>query len=220
MLIGRRNEVVLSDFGIAAIAHSTSSLTAQASIGTAPYMAPEQVQAQARPASDQYTLGVVVYEWLSGERPFDGSFTEIFAKHLMTPPPPLRQKVPTLSADVEQVVLTALAKDHQQRFRSIQAFATALEDACRAPSKPPVVPAQFPSSEPTWEDTCFHPLGGCSCQRSFFLGQKQAGSLNLRESPKTVATSTEMLKYRGSPGSLYQALCSLICSRVIYTTLY
>ena len=147
MLIGRHNEVVLSDFGIAAIAHSTSSLTVQASIGTVPYMAPEQIQAQARPASDQYALGIVVYEWLCGARPFEGSFTEIFAKHLMTPPPPLCQKVPTLSAEVEQVVLTALAKDHQQRFRSIQAFATALEDACRAPSKLPVVPAPFPSSE-------------------------------------------------------------------------
>ncbi len=149
MLIGRRNEVVLSDFGIAAIAHSTSLLTAQASIGTAPYMAPGQIQAQARPASDQYALGIMVYEWLCGARPFEGSFTEIFAKQLMTPPLPLRQKVPTLSAEVEQVVLTALAKDHQRRFRSVQAFATALEDACRAPSKPPVVPALSPSSEPT-----------------------------------------------------------------------
>jgi serine/threonine protein kinase len=111
MLIGRHNEVLLSDFGIAAIAHHTSSMSVQASVGTVPYMAPEQIQAQARAASDQYALGIVVYEWLTGTRPFDGSFTEIFAKHLMTPPPPLRQKVPTLSAEVEQVVLTALAKD-------------------------------------------------------------------------------------------------------------
>ena len=135
MLVGRRNEVVLSDFGIAAIAHSTSSMTAQASIGTIPYMAPEQIQEHPRPASDQYALGIVVYEWLSGELPFVGSFTEIFAKHLMTPPPPLRQKVPTVSGEVEQVVLTALAKEPRQRFGSIQAFATALEEASRAMQK-------------------------------------------------------------------------------------
>ncbi len=129
MLIGRRNEVILSDFGIAAISHSTSSMTAQASAGTAPYMAPEQIQAQARAASDQYALGIVVYEWLSGERPFDGSFTEIFAKHLMTSPPPLCEKVANLSPMVERVVLTALAKDPKQRFPSVQAFATALLQA-------------------------------------------------------------------------------------------
>ncbi len=129
MLIGRHNEVILSDFGIAAIAHNTSSMTAQSSVGTIPYMAPEQIQAQARAASDQYSLGIVVYEWLCGERPFEGSYTEIFAKHLMTPPPSLRQKIPKLPAEVEQVVLKALAKEPQQRFPTIQAFANALEKA-------------------------------------------------------------------------------------------
>jgi len=135
MLIGRHNEVVLSDFGIAVVAHSTSSMTAQASAGTVPYMAPEQIQAQARAASDQYALGIVVYEWLCGAYPFDGSFTEIISKHLMVPPPPLRQKVPTLSPEVERVVLTALAKDPNQRFSSVQAFATALEEASQVTHK-------------------------------------------------------------------------------------
>lgn len=136
MLIGRHNEIVLSDFGIAVVAHSTSSMTGQASAGTIPYMAPEQIQAQARAASDQYALGVVVYEWLCGAYPFDGSFTEIMSKHLMVPPPPLRQKVPTLSAEVERVVLTALAKDPNQRFSSVQAFATALEETSQVTQKP------------------------------------------------------------------------------------
>jgi serine/threonine protein kinase len=136
MLIGRRNEAVLSDFGIAAIAHSTSSMTAQASLGTIHYMAPEQIQAQARTASDQYALGVVVYEWLCGERPFNGSFTEIFAKHMMTPPPSLQAHLPGLPLEIEQVVLTALAKDPNQRFHSIQAFAIALEEACRTTKRP------------------------------------------------------------------------------------
>ncbi len=138
MLIGRRNEVVLSDFGIATVAHSTSSMMTQASVGTIPYMAPEQIQAHPRPASDQYALGVVVYEWLCGGRPFDGSYAEIFAKHLMTPPPSLRERVPTISPDVEQVVLTALAKDPKQRFGSVHAFATALEQASRSVQIQPV----------------------------------------------------------------------------------
>jgi len=70
MLLGRREEVLLSDFGIATIAHSTSSLStsAEGTSGTLAYMAPEQIEGHPRPASDQYALGVVVYEWLCGER--------------------------------------------------------------------------------------------------------------------------------------------------------
>src|SRR5437764_804418 len=79
-------------------------------------MAPEQIQGKPRPASDQYSLGIVVYEWISGSRPFHGSFTELCAQHMFAPPPPLRQHVPTLSPDVEQVVQTALAKDPKARF--------------------------------------------------------------------------------------------------------
>jgi serine/threonine protein kinase len=144
MLLGHRNILLLSDFGIAATAHSTSSMSTQIPVGTIPYMAPEQIQAQARPASDQYALGIVVYEWLCGTRPFEGSYTEIFAKHMMTPPPPLREKVPTLPPEVEQVVLTALAKDPKDRFATIQAFATALDLASQTKPLTPVPPQPTP----------------------------------------------------------------------------
>ncbi len=133
MLINQQGQIVLSDFGIATIAHSTSSMTSQPSGGTPPYMAPEQLQEHARPASDQYALAVVIYEWLCGELPFDGSPAEIFAKHLMVNPPSLRKKLPDLPSEVEQVVHTALAKDPQQRFATITAFATALKAASQTP---------------------------------------------------------------------------------------
>src|SRR5436190_2933718 len=82
MLIGRDGEILLSDFGTAATAHNTTSMSLQSPVGTIPYMAPEQIEAHARPASDQYSLAIVVYEWLVGERPFEGTFLEIFSKHL------------------------------------------------------------------------------------------------------------------------------------------
>ncbi|HWS84636.1 MAG TPA: serine/threonine-protein kinase [Ktedonobacteraceae bacterium] len=130
LLIGEQNQILLSDFGLATIARSMSSQSVEQMAGTIPYMAPEQIQSHPHPASDQYSLGVVVYEWLCGERPFKGSFTEIAAKHTMVPPPPLHDKMPTITPEVEQIVMKALAKDSKQRFDSVSVFATMLEQAC------------------------------------------------------------------------------------------
>ena len=132
MLLGRQNEVLLSDFGIALIAQSSRYQATQEAAGTINYMAPEQIQGKPRIASDQYSLGVAVYEWLCGERPFRGSFTEIATQHIFTPPPPLHEKVPMIPPAVEEVVMVALAKDPQQRFKSMQAFSNALEQASRS----------------------------------------------------------------------------------------
>ncbi len=129
MLLGRKNEVLLSDFGIALIAQSSRYQSTQDVVGTVAYMSPEQIQGKPRPASDQYSLAVVVYEWLTGDRPFHGSFTELCTQHMFAPPPPLRERIPTISPDVEHVVSTALAKEPRQRFGSVQAFANALEQA-------------------------------------------------------------------------------------------
>ena len=130
ILLGRRNEPLLSDFGLAVMAPNSFSAASQEIAGSVLYIAPEQIMGKPRLASDQYSLGVVTYEWLSGGRPFDGtSFIEIAAQHLYTAPPPLREKVPTLSLTVEQVVLKALEKDPQKRFATVQEFAAALEQA-------------------------------------------------------------------------------------------
>jgi eukaryotic-like serine/threonine-protein kinase len=129
MLLGRQQEVLLSDFGLAALARSTSSLNTQGTVGTIAYIAPEQIEGHPRAASDQYALAVVIYEWLCGARPFEGSATEVVVKQLGAPPPPLREHVPTISAEVEQLVLRALAKDPKERFASVAAFAAELERA-------------------------------------------------------------------------------------------
>ncbi len=136
MLLGRNQDILLSDFGIVATSASLNPQGNQNLAGTWTYMAPEQIQKRARRASDQYALGVVVYEWLCGVPPFDGTWQEIAIKHLSVPPPPLRNSVPTISPEVEQVVLRVLAKDPGQRFPNIAAFAHALEQAAQAPPPP------------------------------------------------------------------------------------
>lgn len=133
MLVGRRNEILLSDFGIAVVSQSSRYSSGKQGLqdmaGTIAYMAPEQIQSQACPNSDQYSLGVVVYEWLCGTRPFVGSFAEIAVKHTLTNPPSLLEKLPDLPPAVEEVVIKALAKDPEQRFENVQHFALALEKA-------------------------------------------------------------------------------------------
>ncbi|TMC20500.1 MAG: hypothetical protein E6J34_12490, partial [Chloroflexi bacterium] len=139
MLLGRRNEVLLSDFGIAVIAHSThhhSTQGMQELAGTVAYMAPEQIQSQAVPASDQYALAIVVYEWICGERPFHGTLTEVAVKHALVPPPPLSEKVPAIIPEVEAVIGKALAKDPQQRYARISDFAQALQKAVASIESP------------------------------------------------------------------------------------
>jgi eukaryotic-like serine/threonine-protein kinase len=129
LLIGENGEIVLSDFGIASVVHGTASLETGIYAGTVSYSAPEQIQGKPRRASDQYSLGIIVYEWLSGERPFNGTMTEIISQQLGVAPSPLHEKIPNISSEVESVVMTALAKAPRQRFGSVQAFAIALEQA-------------------------------------------------------------------------------------------
>jgi serine/threonine protein kinase len=129
MLVGKRQEVLLSDFGIAVMAQSSRYQNAQDMAGTITYMAPEQIQGKPRPASDQYSLGIVIYEWLSGTRPFRGSLTEMVGQHISAPPPPLREQIPNISPAVEEVVMKALAKDPKERFAKVSDLAIALEEA-------------------------------------------------------------------------------------------
>jgi serine/threonine protein kinase len=128
ILVGPDDQILLADFGIPALQSNFSSL-AHPRTGAHFYMAPEQFHGEHHAASDQYSLAVMVYEWLCGERPFYGSMAEIATKHRESPPPPLHKKEPSVSPAVEQVILKALAKKPEMRFKSVLEFATALEEA-------------------------------------------------------------------------------------------
>ncbi len=133
MLLGPRHEIWLGDFGIAltSSALGNKQFMTHELKGSANYMAPEQISGDPMPASDQYALAVMVYQWLSGQRLFEGTGLQVCLKHLSTPPPLLRDLVPSIPPTVERVVLKALAKYPSQRFAHIQEFAYALKQASR-----------------------------------------------------------------------------------------
>nr|BBH93149.1 hypothetical protein KTA_13480 [Thermogemmatispora argillosa] len=143
MLLGDNFVLLLSDFGIAMRAPGAGvTRTPYAppnAAGTTTYMAPEQIDGAPTPASDQYALGVVVYEWLCGSPPFVGGEMLVALQHLQSPPPPLREKQPSLSPAIEAVVLKALAKDPRERFASVADFARALEAALAQAADEPTV---------------------------------------------------------------------------------
>jgi len=132
MLLGRRKEVLVSDFGIAIAAHSEHSMDTLAGfVGTPQYMAPEQASGRPSPASDQYALALVVYEWLAGELPFKGQVMEVLMQQATAPMPPLETYRQDLPSGVNSVLARALAKNPAERFPSIEVFANALEEASK-----------------------------------------------------------------------------------------
>ena len=137
VLIDQHGTLLLSDFGIAKISktgRSARSVTHGAA-GTPYYMAPEMFKGKSEKASDQYALAVMVYRWLSGTLPFsEGNAMQLGIQHVQNPVPPLRGKVPTISEDVEAVIMRALSKESQDRFASVREFAEALEVAGNKPA--------------------------------------------------------------------------------------
>src|SRR5579863_4503447 len=111
ILLGSKNEIVLGDFGIAIIAQNTRAMKTGDPIGTIEFMSPEQILGRPRPASDQYSLAIVVYLWLTGTLPFNGSYGEILMQQWKEEPPRLRSIVSSLPVAVEKVVLKALSKE-------------------------------------------------------------------------------------------------------------
>jgi len=99
-------------------------------VGTPAYAAPEQNGGKPCPASDQYALAIVAYEWLVGRLPFEGkSHLAIMLQHRMDEPPPLQDICPGVSPQIEGVILKALAKDPEERFPTVTHFAGALHTA-------------------------------------------------------------------------------------------
>src|ERR1700694_4823350 len=188
ILLDFDQRILLSDFGIALFAPSPALLSTQEGAGTALYISPEQLQGKPTFASDLYSLGIVTYEWLCGKRPFEGNYWALINQHVHVAPVPLRQICPELPAAVERVVLRALAKDPQQRFVSMQAYAYALERASRentiAMDVDSEVTAQLiavsPSSQATPTARTHSPYGQQARHRVFLTSAPADGAFSIR----------------------------------------
>ncbi len=141
MLIGEHEEILLSDFGVAILPQTSPSMNKEEVAGTVSYMAPEQIQAHPQPASDQYALATVAYEWLCGALPFQGNGSEVTLKQLSTPPLSLDTWI-LVAPEIEEVILRALSKDPKDRFASVQDFAKALAQAAQDISFSSIFPTQ------------------------------------------------------------------------------
>lgn len=124
--------VKLVDLGIAKGADLAALTQTGMTVGTPFYMAPEQSSGEASALSDQYSLGVLAFEMLTGQLPFQGDDAiEIVSKHLGTTPPSLRALNPNVSALQEDVVLRMLSKEPNSRFPTIGLAKEALEVALK-----------------------------------------------------------------------------------------
>jgi serine/threonine-protein kinase len=134
VLLSSEGEVKVTDFGIARSLHMEHGVTQTGTVlGTGEYLAPEQASGKpVSPATDVYSLGVVLWELLAGDVPFVGdNFVAVALRHVNEPPPPLRERRPDVSPRLDSAVQRALAKDPARRFPSMTAFAKELR-ACLA----------------------------------------------------------------------------------------
>ncbi|AKV04818.1 Serine/threonine-protein kinase PknB [Labilithrix luteola] len=145
LFLTSEGELKLLDFGVAMALAETAGGGAPekrqkgfAVFGTPEYMAPEQVAGEAVDARcDVYALGCVLYELVTGARPFEGSAVVVMGKQLREEPEHPRTRAPhaVIPGELEAVILKALAKSKDARYESARAMREALEEALRAPDR-------------------------------------------------------------------------------------
>ncbi len=141
LLLNDDGRWMISDFGIAKLLEGgeTTQLTGMGvGIGTPEYMSPEQGQGHAvGPATDVYSLGIVFYELVTGRRPYQADTPiAVVLKHIQEPLPRPRQYVAHLPEEIEAVIFKALAKQAEERYPGMGAFAEALERLGRGTGEP------------------------------------------------------------------------------------
>jgi len=132
IMIAADGTTKITDFGIAKITASEQFTMTGAIVGTPHYMSPEQVQGKPVDGrSDQFSLAVIAYEMLTGEKPFTGEhLTTVVYKIVAEEPVPMQRVNATIGSAIESALRRGLSKKPDQRCRTCSEFVTALESAC------------------------------------------------------------------------------------------
>jgi serine/threonine-protein kinase len=159
ILLDEKGRSKVSDFGIARALDTTQATRTGAYLGTALYSSPEQLQGhRVTPKSDVYSLGATLYQAAAGEPPFTGTPIEVASQHVSKPPPPLKAREAGLDigGEMEDLILSCLAKDAderpsaeeaQRRFGDLAPMAGIVPPgAPPEPQRPPETPEERPAS--------------------------------------------------------------------------
>ncbi len=143
ILVTNRRRAVILDFGLAKLAGAVDLTKSGSTLGTVSYMAPEQVRAEAADhRTDIFSLGVLLYEMLTGRRPFTGDYEQAISYAILNEEPSTPSSLnPALGADVDRTIHTALRKDPADRFLDMRSFHDAirrLSDADSVAEVPPI----------------------------------------------------------------------------------
>lgn len=129
ILFDQYGDAFLSDFGIAKLTEATAALTGSTVIGTPAYMSPEQARGESGVdgRSDVYSLGVILFEMLTGQAPYEADTPMgVAIKHILDPVPRILSVNPDLPYDIETVIARAMAKEPSQRFQTAGEMASVL----------------------------------------------------------------------------------------------
>ena len=196
ILIDEDGNAVVTDFGIAKVAELPGHTHTGALVGTPAYMSPEQCSGEdVSGASDQYSLGAVAYEMVTGAAPFTGSTLTVMQSQVEHAPPPIRDRCPECPADLEAAILRMLAKDPEERFPNIAEAKAALgavplmeDDPLLAELSRLATPiaSSMPAGAPTPARVSPAPAAASSSARSAIAGR--ARSITILPPPAELST--------------------------------
>jgi serine/threonine-protein kinase len=210
MMLTPEGVVKLMDFGIARSGTERSLTATGTTLGSLYYMSPEQVKGQATDErSDLYSVGVSLYEMVTGQRPFQAdSDYSLMAAHLQQPPKPPVELRSDLPAALNEIILMAIAKDPAQRFQSADAFRNALSSV--KGSLPAAVPAK---AAPVPQVA---PVGGVPTASIPSIHDASTASMEIpAQPPQPIPSVLELSAQHPSHRGLYMTLGAVIVLAVL-----